>query len=154
MSGISDPDIHLYLFLLRLSLSIVSLFFVRQQRALVLRRRVFSKLDPVLFVLDAVCAAQPPIPERVWGEFDTPSVPASIGVALCTTIPLFAWIGRQEKRAPSAVVLSLFMLFQRVTVVALYYKMFPLQVANAAVAAKCVWTSLQSREQPILPRVV
>lgn len=153
MSGISDSDINLYLFLLRLSLSIVSLFLVRRQRALLLRRHVFSNLDPVLFVLDAVCAAQPPIPERV-GEFDTPSVPASIGVALCTIAPLFAWIGRQEKRAPSAIVLSLFMLFQRVTVVALYYKMFPLQAANAAVAAKYVWTSLQSPKESILPRVV
>lgn len=132
----------------------VALLLVRQQRALLLRKRVFSKLDTILFALDTICAAQPQIPERMEGEFDTPSVPASIGVALCTTIPLFAWITSQEKRAQSAIILSLFMLFQRVTMVVLRYKMFPFQAANAAVAAKCVWTSLQRPEEPILPRVV
>jgi len=148
-----SADVIMYLFLLRMSLCMVTLFLVRQHRALLLRRHIFSTFDTVLFAVDAVCAAQPPAPER-WGGVDAPGVPASIGVALCTITPLFVWIGRQEKRAPSALVVSLLMLFQRVTTVALWYKLFPLQLANAAVAAKCVWASLQNRDEPTLPRVV
>lgn len=150
MTEFSDPDILVYLFLLRLSLCILSLFLVRQHRALLLRR-CFSKLDVLLFALDAVCAAQPPIFGR-FGKFDAPGVPASIGVAMSTTVPLYLWIGRWEKQTRGAVAVSLVMLFQRVTTFTLWYNLFPLQAANAMVAAKCVWTSLQGQPTPRAPR--
>ena len=155
MKDFSKNDLRLYLFVLNISLCTVTLFLIRQSRAFVLRKKLFSRTDGLTIAADVIFASQIPLPQS-WVLVDL-SPRTSTLIAVLTVAPLFLWI-KQQERGRSGAFLAVCMLFQRATIGLTLRHKYPLHVPCAIFAMKYLWNSLNHSvaedTQSIVPHVV
>lgn len=155
MKDFSKNDLVLYLFVLNISLCTVTLFLIRQSRAFVLRKKLFSRTDGLSIAVDVIFACQLPLPQS-WVLVE-PNPKTSTVIAVLTVAPLFLWI-KQRERGKSGAFLAVCMLFQRATIAVTLRHKYPLHVSCAIFTMKYLWNSLNHSEpdnaQSIVPHVV
>lgn len=153
MTNFSKTEEFQYLFLLNVALCTIALFFLRRERAFLLKKRVFSSVDSIIIALDVICSAQPPV-SKIFLT-DTYPEPESSGViALSTSIPLFLWVRRREN-GKSSTFLVVCMLFHRVTLLVLFWKSYPLHMFCVIFGLRYLWKALNFKEpNHTLPRIV
>lgn len=155
MKDFSKNDLSAYLFILNISLCTVTIFLIRQSRAFVLRKKLFSRTDGLYIAVDVIFASQIPLPKS-WVLLK-PSPKTSTLVAVLTVVPLFLWI-KQRERGRSGAFLAVCMLFQRATIAVTLRHKFPLHVPCAIFGIKYLWDSLNHSEpenaRSIVPHIV
>lgn len=143
------------MFVLNISVCTVTLFLIRQSRAFVLRKKLFSQTDGLTIAADVIFASQLPLPQS-WILVE-PSLKTSTLIAILTVAPLFLWITQRE-RGRSGAFLAVCMLFQRATIGLTLRHKYPLHVPCAIFAIKYLWDSLKHSvaedAQSIVPYVV